>query len=213
LTAYNPTVLLAASSAPSTTSIPTWLAVLAPILAALVAAAAGIAGTLIGGRAARRTAERAADLTRQDEQRRWNRERREQAYVALLDRRNQLVEMRSHWDVVDADYGPKIDEAHGNVRYDDGFEREDVRSRQGLSEALATVELVGSAAAVRLARRWVERLCASPPRLGVQDEPIRDPTPEASAWCPTAWGRLADEPTEYRDRFIALIRTELGVDV
>jgi hypothetical protein len=62
------------------TLVPNWLAVLV-VLAAPVSARAGI-----GWRVARvdrrraRTAQRNAALARQDEQRRWNRERQERAY-------------------------------------------------------------------------------------------------------------------------------------
>ena len=73
------------------TSVPTWLAVLAPVMAALPTAGAAIVGVVLGGRAARRTAERSAALSREDEQRRWNRERREKAYTALVEARDRYV--------------------------------------------------------------------------------------------------------------------------
>ncbi len=134
-------MLLAAGATPSTTFIPTWLVILVPILAALVSGAAGVAGALLGGRAATRTAERNAALARQDEQRRWNRERSEKAYVTLLDRRNQLVEIKRAWDEGDPDgLGHSITEIKEHVR--DVFEAE-----QSLEEALAVVELVGTAEA------------------------------------------------------------------
>jgi hypothetical protein len=78
LTAYNRLV----------TSVPTWLAVLVPlatVLAALVAGSAALLGVWLGGRAARTTAAHTASLAREDEQRRWKRERRYAAYVAFIE--------------------------------------------------------------------------------------------------------------------------------
>ncbi len=74
------------------TSVPTWLVVLVPLLAALATGGAGIVGVMLGGRAARRTAERTAALGREDEQRRWNRERREKAYSTVVEARDRCLE-------------------------------------------------------------------------------------------------------------------------
>jgi hypothetical protein len=91
-------VLLAAASSASTTTVPTWLAVLVPlatVVAALMAGAAALLGVWLGGRAARVTAEHTAALAREDEFRRWKRERRYAAYVDLLravDRHRQAID-------------------------------------------------------------------------------------------------------------------------
>jgi hypothetical protein len=132
------------------TTLPTWLAVLVPLLTALMSGSAGIAGLLLGGRAAARAAERNAALARQDEQRRWNRVRREEAYVNLLERRNKLIEIRGHWRRDDTDRA-----------------EEDRLAKQSVGKALAVVELVGSTAAVELSRRWAEILDVAP-RSGVR---------------------------------------------
>jgi hypothetical protein len=74
------------------TSVPTWLPpVLGALLAALVSGFAALLGVLLGGRAARRTAAHTASLAREDEQRRWTRERRERSYASFLESRNRYV--------------------------------------------------------------------------------------------------------------------------
>ncbi len=176
-------MLLAATATSSTTSIPTWLAVLAPVLTVVV-------GGLLGWLAASRTAERNAALARQDEQRRWNRERRDKAYAALLERRNQLVDIRRAW-------------AEGDDQHELGFDmaavNEEVRqildAQQSLTEALAMIELVGTPEAVELARTWV--LVLGERRVRGEEELFGDPVEREKDW---------------RDQFVALIRKELGVD-
>ncbi len=183
-------MLLAAAADSSTTSIPTWLVVLVPVVSV-------VAGGLLGWLAASRTAERTAALARQDEQRRWNRERREKAYIALLDRRNQLVEIQRQWDEGDPDkLGRSLTDIHEHVR-------DDLDAQQSLGEALAVVELVGTTAAVELSRRWVQALCAS--RHAGQSRPVKGETTSVE-------NSLRTEPVTFRDPFVALIRTELGVD-
>lgn len=176
-------MLLAATSIPTTTALPTWLvvvlsilAVLGPVLAALVSGSAGIYGALRGARSATQTAERNATLARQDEQRRWNRERREKAYIALLDRRNRQVEINRRWHDFREDTSE--DEA-------DELIRDSRHAERSLRVAFAAIELVGSTEAVELSRRWVREL---PSAHVVEGEPA------------------------IRDQFVALIRKELGVD-
>jgi hypothetical protein len=206
---------MAAAAASSTTMIPAWLAGLPPVLAAsLVAGAAGVAGALLGGRTARRTAERTADLTRQDEQRRWNRERREKAYVALLDRRNHLIEVRRQWAEGDPD---RLGRTLTDIKE---FVQEESEAMRLLGEAFATLELVGSTAAVRLARRWVEELRPPTrrPRPVRSQRSVRLLDPSLPRPRPSPDQRLHAEHPErwealhFRDPFVALIRKELGVD-
>lgn len=168
-------MLLAAGAASSSTSVPTWLAVLAIVAPVLT----GWVGALLAWLAATRTAERNAALTRQDEQRRWNRERREKAYVTLLERRNELVETRSGWFITFA----KEPAGHAGA------------AEESLREALALVELAGTARAVELARTWVHVLVER--RVKGEEE---------------LFGDLVERENEWRDQFVALIREELGVD-
>ena len=169
------------------TSVPTWLTGLVPILApAVLAGSTALAGAMLGGRSALRTAERNAALTRQDEQRRWNRERREKAYLTLLERRNQLIEVRRAWAEGDDPHelGFNVEEAEREAR-------QTTDAEQAVREALAVVELAGTAMAVELARTWVQAL-----QRRVRGDLFVDPVLE----------------TECRDQFLALIRKELGVD-
>jgi len=153
-------VLLAADVASSTTSVPIWLALLVPVLAAVVSGSAGVVGALLGGRNATRMAERTAVLTRQDEQRRWNRERRDRAYATFLARRNRVVELK-RFDVPD------------DFEWDLENQQE---AEASLQEALAEVELYGTGAAVELSRRWVQHL-GEPEGIFVSEEEVefRDP--------------------------------------
>lgn len=95
------------------TSVPTWLAVLVPILAALVSGTAGMVGALIGSRSAARTAERIAERTAvlnerlegrrwADEMWRWNHERRERAYTALLAARDRHAQRQDDEEMPEA---------------------------------------------------------------------------------------------------------------
>jgi hypothetical protein len=171
------------------TSVPTWLAVVIPILAALVSGSAGVVGALLGGGSATRTAERNAALARQDEQRRWNRERREKAYITLLDRRNQLVELKRAWDEGDPD---GLGRSLTDIKE---YSSEQVAAEQALGEALAVVELAGSERALDLARTWVCVLGER--RVKGEEELFGDPIEREKEW---------------RDQFVGLIREELGVD-
>ncbi len=149
-------LLAAAASSSSTTSVPTWLAVFAIVAPVLT----GWVGALLAWMAATRTAERNAALTRQDEQRRWNRERRDRAYVTLLNRRNHMVELKNGWVATDD---------HESAEFD---------AWESLKEALAEVELAGTPTAVELARRWVHLLCGPGPTVEqdgtVLDNPLQE---------------------------------------
>ncbi len=186
-------MLLAAASPSSTTAIPTWLALLAPLLAALVSGTAGTVGALLGGRTSAGTAERIAERTAAINERlrardwanemwRWNHERRERAYTALLAARDGQIR-RMHDDQL----------ADGE-RY--------VVSDQ-VVDAFAQVELFGSETARKAAERWDEvifdLLLHSTP---VGDPPASDPKR----------GELALQEAEHRAQFVALIRGELRVN-
>jgi hypothetical protein len=186
-------MLLAVAAASSTTSVPTWLALVLPVLAALVSRAAGIAGTLLGGRTATHMAERNATLARRAEQRCWNRERQEKAYLTLLERRDQLVKILFKWSEV----GRDVSIREGGRVTTGG--QEIAPAERAFGEALAVVELAGTTRAVELARTWGQVL--------------------GEAWVET-WvggkeGLFEDHPDKekgWRDQFVALIREELGVD-
>ncbi len=167
------------------TSVPTWLVALVPVLSVVV-------GGLLSWLATTRTAERNAALARQDEQRRWNREHCEKAYVALLDARNDLVETRRAWAEGDDPHelGLDMDALNEEIR-------QVLDAQRSLKEALAVVELVGTAEAVELSRTWVQVLC-SPSVRGGDVKEFESP--------------LRTEAEDWRDPFVTLIRKELGVD-
>ena len=175
-------MLLAAAGPSSTTSIPTWLAVLAPVLAALVSGAAGTVGALLGSRTSARTAERIAERTAAlnerlegrrwaDEMWRWNHERRERAYTALLAARDRLIEPEP-----------------AGTEY---------------SEARAQVELFGSKAARDVASGWAQAI------YGVMN--CRRTEAEGVEGFHRRFHDLTEED-EWRASFIALIRQELRID-
>jgi hypothetical protein len=192
-------VLLAVAVDSSTTSIPTWLLVLVPILAALVSGLAGVAGALLGGRAATGAAERTASLAHQDEQRRWNREHREDAYRAFLADRDRYLVAKWWVDAIvhDAQSDPK-----GDVL--SRMEAESVEQWRALGDTLAQVDLFGSLAARESARTWVMGK-APAPALNI-DEGVMSAINRFVAESGAVYAR---EPAS--DAFLALVRKELGV--
>jgi hypothetical protein len=192
-----------AAAGVSLTTIPIWLAVLVPVLAALVSGSAGVLGVLLGGRAAKGTAERTAGLAREDEQQRWNREQRKQAYLAFLEARNRFVGAEAR--------------AEQRAWSDTGLEEEpvDLSAERAAQEAalealfgmaLPEVELFGSSEAAAAARGWAHYLS----RRKYADEVV-----EQGLLAPAEGSGLAfeEESQQHRGPFLELIRRELGVDV
>jgi hypothetical protein len=178
-------LLTAASAASTSTAAPDPWQFVASALTPL----GTLAGALVGWLAATLTARGTAARARQDEQRRWNRERREKAYVALLDARNELAETRRAWDQSDPPGQGEF------ITYARERARDELAAEQSLREALAVVELIGSATAVEMSRRWVQALC--PPRPARR---AADAEPDTQ-----------DDGITFRDPWVALIRKELGV--
>jgi hypothetical protein len=182
------------------TSVPTWLAVLgalAAVLADLIAGFVALLGVRLGGQTARQPAEHTASLARQDEQRRWNRERRYAAYAAFLEARDRYVEAqmafgsaRETWERFDR----KRDIRAEQQRAEDSWEE--------LQKALPQVELVGTPDARHFARSWVEKLRARYAEAYATGEFYTQGTREIAR----------DDTEKRREAFVALIRRELEVD-
>jgi hypothetical protein len=196
-------MFLAAATEPSTT-LPTWLVVAVPVLAALISGSAGMLGALLGGRAARGTAERTAGLAQQDEQRRWNREQRKQAYLAFLEARNRLVAARGRAQRRLIDEDPRrLPEQPDDIRADQAAQEAALEALFGA--ALPEVELFGSSQAAAAAERWAHFLSL---RKYSEDLVEQGLLPDE----PGGHGYL-DERQNHRGPFLELIRRELGVDV
>jgi hypothetical protein len=157
---------------------------------------AGIVGALLGSRTAARTAERIADRTAAtnerlearrwaDEMWRWNHERRERAYTALLEARDR------HVQAVQDDRQPDTE----------------------LEHAYAQVQLFGSEAANQTAVTWVDVIRyytiikdedrrVAPGEAGSPDVELM--AREVS--------ETASREAEQRQEFLDLVRRELKID-
>jgi hypothetical protein len=180
----------AGSEGNAVTSIPTWLVVVVPILAALLSGAAGVAGALLGGRAARLTAERTATLAHQNEQRRWSRDRREDAYRDFLAARDRFLLAR--WRVR---FQEELSTGDGDGELE-GLQVECLEQWRLLVDTMAEVTLVGSRAATESARIWL--------RTNLPKQPL-NPREMMRA----SRGTYGIDPGD--DAFLALVRKELGV--
>ena len=172
------------------TSVPTWLVALVPVLSVVV-------GGLLSWLATTRTAEQNAALARQEEHRRWKRERRENTYVALLDARDRYVQAQMEFGLAREDgqrYKREVDIGAAS--------RTAFESRKELEKVLAQVELVGTTAAGQFARTWVEALTVRYAAAYEEGLFYTDDTRE-----------IAQHDTEkHREPFVKLIRQELEID-
>lgn len=185
----------------------------------LIAAGGALGGALGGAWLGGRAATRSALVQVQSEQRRWNRERRERAYIGFLDARNHYVE--TYMEVVKAEeksplrkeLSAALDvlEPGGTLDPDlkDRLKREQEAgwsrvsaARTRLQTAFADVELFGSKAAHEAARSWMAEIEEGHEHLDQAGEYRPDEVRAVHEY----------ELRTHRDPFRDLIRRELGVD-
>jgi hypothetical protein len=130
-----------------------------------------------------------------DEQRRWNRERRETAYLGLLEARNRVVRL------METEFEQLADGRQPNLAELDNARHSAVRD---VSHTVPVVELFGSEQAAAAARKWADDLWVWGEQPAVTLERFKTIQKQWS-------GAFGDELREHYDPFIRLIRAELGV--
>jgi hypothetical protein len=169
----------------------------------VVSAAAGLRGAAIGGWTVLRAAQRNAELARADDRWRWNRDRREPAYVTVLTTSDRYVNTQIQLDLTIDQYarwqavgGPSSKPPPLAEKAQQALEAED-----SLLEALGTVEIFGSRAAQAASHAWAGDL---PKRYGGGDpaQPVDEREYQR---------RKAEEVAQYRDPFLQLVRSELEI--
>ncbi len=177
---------------------------MADLVTPIISALSALVGAGVGAFTTYRVTVQGSNLARQAEQARWTRERREDAYLALLAARNRFVDAQ----IAKGDAMQKWkrrhergDETAGTNFDPTTYNATTIAAYVEVEKHLADVELYGSVQARTAARAWVEAL--------------------KHYWLLTRpggyFGALVrkfadeDEGRDHRDPFIELVRRELGI--
>lgn len=171
---------------------------------AIITALAVLLGAALGGFATYQTAVRASKDSQAADQRRWTRERREDAYRGFLTARNRYVEAQvAQGDAMQAWVHSHLTAQDRQAEpFDwDKYVHVVVESLLDVERSAATVELFGAKAVQEAVR---SRLPVLRTDYGVATRP-------GGAFGAGVRQVREDETKQYRDPFIAVIRKELAV--
>jgi hypothetical protein len=188
------------------TTVPTWLAVLVPVLTAAVTAVLSLLGLVIKNRWDARAAARADQRTASREQAQWVRERRERAYVGLLDATRNYVR-NVPFDQVGQHIQLQTNVMGGRIWPD-----QERSAWLGLADAVAGIQPYGSKDMRDASARLLDLVAELRERLkGPADEAIEEALKQADVGG-SDLQQLGLEIRLQRLRFADLIRKELGVE-